>query len=393
MKFELMVALRYLKSKQKERFISIITVISVFGVAVGVAALIIVLAVMNGFDKELKEKVISANPHIIIQKEGGISDVGYATGVIEEVPGVVSSSPFVRGQAMVRYEDSVMGVLVRGIDPEGEVRTTRIASYLKKGSLDLTGKKIVIGSEYSKKFRVGVGDELSVISPQTGRAYDFKISGIFQSGMYEYDLNLVLINLKNGQMLFNTGKRVTGIGVKVDDEFRVKAIKGQIQAALGYPFWTMSWIDLNKNLFSALKLEKTVMFIIVFLIVLVACFNIASTLIMIVLEKVKDIGILKAIGATRKSVAGIFAWQGFLIGFSGTVLGLGLGVLLCYLLREYQFVKLPNDIYYIDKIPVVMKTFDTVIIAAGAFILSLATSIYPAYAASRLEPVEAIRYE
>lgn len=393
MRFELMVAFRYLKSKQKERFISIITVISVAGVAVGVAALITVLAVMSGFDKELKEKIISTKSHILVQKEEGIKDIGYVMDTVAGVDHVVSVSPFVVGQAMVRYEDDVMGVLVRGIDPESEVRTTKIASYIKRGSIDLSGNRVIVGSEYAKKLRVGIGDEISIISPQTGRAHDFEVSAVFNSGMYEYDMNLVFISLKSGQALFNMGSLVSGIGVRVDDELKVEAIKTEIQKRLGYPFWTRSWIDLNRNLFSALKLEKTTMFIILALIVLVACFNIASTLIMIVLEKIKDIGILKAIGATKKNIAAIFAWEGFLIGLSGTVLGLILGVALCYLLKEYQFVKLPSDIYYIDKIPVVIKTADTVIIGAAALILSLLATLYPACSASRFEPVEAIRYE
>jgi len=393
MKFELLIALRYLKSKQKERFISLITFISIAGVAVGVAALIVVLAVMSGFDNELKERIISASPHIVVQKEGGIADPERASGAIREVAGVVSVSPYVNGQAMLRYGEDVMGVLVRGIDPAGEIKTTKIASYIKKGSLDLSGNNIIVGSEYANKFRVDIGDRISIISPQTGRASDFTVSAVFNSGMYEYDMNLVFVNLKKGQALFGIGNLVSGIGVRVDDELKVNRIKREIQEKLGFPFWTRSWIDLNSNLFNALKLEKTAMFIILTLIVLVACFNIASTLIMIVMEKIKDIGILRAIGATRKNIMTIFTLEGFLIGLSGTAIGWGLGMVLCRLLEKYKFIKLPSDIYYIESLPVSVNLIDTVVICAAALTLSLLATLYPAYSASRFEPVEAIRYE
>jgi len=393
MKFELLIALRYLKSKQKERFISLITFISIAGVAVGVAALIVVLAVMSGFDNELKERIISTSPHIVVQKEGGIADPDRASSAIRAVAGVVSVSPYVNGQAMLRYGEDVMGVLVRGIDPAGEIETTNIASYIKKGSLDLSGNNIIVGSEYANKFRVDIGGRVSIISPQTGRASDLTVSAIFNSGMYEYDMNLVFVSLKKGQSLFGTGNLVSGIGVRVEDELKVNQIKRAIQEKLGFPFWARSWIDLNSNLFNALKLEKTAMFVILTLIVLVACFNIASTLIMIVMQKIKDIGILRAIGATRKNIMTIFTLQGFLIGLSGTAMGWGLGMALCRLLEKYKFIKLPSDIYYIESLPVSVNLLDTVVICAAALILSLLATLYPAYSASRFEPVEAIRYE
>lgn len=393
MRFELVVALRYLKSKQKERFVSLITVISIAGVAVGVAALIIVLAVMSGFDEELKEKIIGANSHIIVEKEGGISNVGAVLDVVEKVPYVISASPFVNGQAMIRHKNDVIGSLIKGVSPEREPLITNIASYVKRGAFDLSDNKVIVGSEYANKFRVDLGDKVSIISPQSGKVYDFEVGGVFSSGMYEYDLSLAFISLENSQRLFAIGRRVSGIGIRVDDEFKVPSIKRAIQQRLGYPFWTRSWMDLNKNLFKALKLEKTVMFIILTLIVLVACFNIASTLIMIVLEKIKDIGILKAIGATRKHIMTVFTLEGFLIGLFGTLLGTGMGLTLSHLLKEYQFIKLPSDIYYIDKLPVLIKPMDTIIIGAAALILSLLAALYPAYSASRFDPVEAIRYE
>jgi len=393
MKFELFVSLRYLKSKQKQRFVSLITIISVAGVALGVAALIVVLAVMNGFDNELKQKIIGTNSHIVVQKEGGIFETDYVLTTVKKIPHVVSAAPFVNGQVMIRHEDNIRGALLKGIDVDMTAPTTRLDSYITDGRLDLSDNGIIVGSEYAKKFRIILGDNISLVSPDSGKVYDFLVSGIFTSGMYEYDLNLVFINLENSQKIFNMDNAVSGINIMVDNELRVNSIKKEIQRRLPYPFWARSWVDLNKNLFAALKLEKTVMFVILTLIVLVACFNIASTLIMIVLEKTKDIGILKAIGATRKKVMAIFTFQGFFIGFLGTILGSTLGLALSYALGKYQFIKLPSDIYYIDRLPVLVEPFDTIMIGGAALALSLLAALYPAYSASRFDPVEAIRYE
>jgi len=363
------------------------------GVAVGVMALIVVLAVMSGFDNDLREKIVGTNSHIVIEKDGGIANYNQLVDEINKMPHVVASAPFVNGQALIRQKDKVTGVIFRGIDPEREKHVTNIGKYLVVGTLELDKDSVVIGRELAWRLNLSIGDEISLVSAATPKPTPFKIAGIFNSGMFDYDMNLVFTSIEGAQEFYAVEGLAGGIGVKVDDLHKADAIRDQIQEAIGFGYWARSWSDLNKNLFSALKLEKITMFIILALIVLVACFNIISTLIMMVMEKTKDIGILKSIGATNAKIRNIFMLNGFFIGFTGTALGAAGGFILCYLLKTYEFVKLPRDIYYIDKLPVNLNLADagTVIIAAIA--ISLISTLYPAWQAARMEPVEALRYE
>lgn len=394
MRFELTVSLRYLLAKRREKFISIISLISVFGVAVGVCALIVVIGVMTGFDNDLRDKIVGTNSHLVIEKDGGIRDAQAVIKDIKMIPHVVSASAFLDGQAFVKSKDEIHSVIVKGIVPEEEAKVTRVGEYLKKGVIsDLKGDGIIIGSEMAERFNLKLGDPVSLSSPIGITVKDFKVVGIFNTGMYDYDLNLAFIDLKEAQGLFDAEGMAGGIEVKIDDVYLARDLRTAIQKRLGFPFWVRTWMDLNKNLFAALKLEKLAMFVILALIVIVACFNIVSTLIMVVMEKTKDIGILKSIGATNGSIMAIFTLEGFLIGAIGTLLGVAGGLGLSYLLEKYQFIQLPRDIYYIDRFPVDVQAGDTLVIVAAALLISLLSCIYPAWQASRLNPVDALRYE
>lgn len=380
-------------AKRKEKFISLISLISVLGVAVGVMALIVVLAVMSGFDHDLQEKIIGTNAHIIIEREGGMNNFPAIIDAVMEIDDVAAASPFILGETILRYQDRVKGILFKGIDPEKEAKVTKIGEYISAGSLDFREEGVILGKELAQSLGAYLGDRISLISPVTSQVHHFIVEGIFDSGMYDYDMNLVFGSLSSAQRLFNAPNLVSSIGVKLDNIHQVSKVKRQIQKTLGFPYGVRSWMDINRSLFSALKLEKTTMFIILVLIVLVACFNIVSTSIMVVMEKTRDIGILKSIGATNRSIRKIFASYGFIIGLTGTALGTGMGFLLCYLLKTYRFIKLPADIYYIDRLPVRVEWLDALSIVLAAIVISWVATFYPAHQAAKLNPVEALRYE
>jgi len=393
MRYELLISLRYLLAKRKERLISAISLISILGVAVGVAALIVVTAVMSGFDNDLRDKIVGTNSHILVESGEGIEDTQAVMARINETKHVVASSPFINGQGMLRAKDRVISVSLRGIDPELERHVTNISKYIVEGDFILKEKGILLGRQLSERLDLSVGDVVSIISPLNTEAYDFKISGIFHSGMYEYDSSLVFLNLEDAQEFFEAPSIVSGIGVKIDNIYMAEKVKKEIQQRLGFPYWVRSWMDVNRNLFQALKLEKTVMFIILALIIVVACFNIISTLIMVVMEKTKDIGILKSIGATSKSIMAIFTLQGLIIGITGTAVGVLGGLGLSFLLKAYPIIKLPSDIYYIDRLPVDVQWNDSITIILASISISLVSTLYPSWQASRLNPIEALRYE
>ena len=418
MKYEWFIGLRYLKAKRKQTFISIITVISIAGVLVGVMALIVVLAVMSGFEKTLKEKILGTQAHLHLLKatQEGLDQYQEVTRRVEETKGVASAAPFIISQVMLSSESNVFGVVLKGIDPDRVGRVTELANNLKAGRLeDLKGGKegdppgIILGVELAKHLSVSLNDSIQVISPlgtvtpmgMMPKMKRFRVKGIFYSGMYEFDNTMAYVSLESAQKFFSMGDRVTGIEIKTNDMYKVKEIGREIRRKLGFPFWTKDWMEMNRNLFSALRLEKIAMFIILVLIVLVAAFNIISTLIMVVMEKNKDIAILKSMGASSRSILKIFTIEGGVIGVVGTILGTILGLVAAFNLEKitdfveslFGFKILSSDVYYIDKLPSQVNPFDVTMIVMTAILISLLATLYPSWRASRLDPAEALRYE
>jgi lipoprotein-releasing system permease protein len=408
--FESFVALRLLRGvKRQKGFLSLSTFISVAGVAVGVMALIVVIGVMTGFDLDLKKKILSVNAHIIVLKHGAsLTDQQQVATKIKQIPGIVSVEPFIYTQVMYSAPGNVSGGVIRGLALETIRRGGPRALEVVAGKFaDLVAggpgepPRIAIGNELSRNFNLKVGDYLNIISPlgtltpmgRMPRMKAFRVTAVFHSGMYEFDSSLVYTSIPALQEFLGLGHRVTGLEVEVKDIYAAEQIAARIQQKLGPPFYTRNWMQMNRSLFSALKLEKIAMFIILTLIILVAAFGIASTLFMMVMKKTRDIAILKSMGATRQSIMRIFVINGLVIGGLGTMLGLGLGLGLCAILKEYQFIKLPRDVYYISTLPVTVQVPDVLAIVAAAMAISFLATLYPSWQAARLDPVEAIRYE
>jgi len=412
--YEFFIGLRYLKGKRRNRSISLNTFISIGGVTLGVAALIATLAVMTGFKEDLRDKILGTNSHIVISDRTRETMTDYRAVLerVKQIPHVVAATPFIYNQVLLTAGGSVSGVVLRGIDPALEPTVTDIRKNMVQGSLSDIAKPagktpdgrpvppgIIIGKELAARLGTFLGDSINVVSP-TGtpgplgiipKIRKFEVVGIFDSGMYEYDSSLAYIAIGTAQDFFNLGDAVTGVEVKVDDIFRADRIARSIEDALGFPYWARDWMQLNRNLFSALQLEKMMMFVILILIILVASFNIVGTLTMIVVEKSREIAILKAMGATRREVMRIFMVDGLVIGGVGTAIGIPLGYFVCYLL--HAFYTLPSDIYYISRLPVTIRALDVTLVSLSAVTISFVATLYPSWQAARLNPSEALRYE
>jgi lipoprotein-releasing system permease protein len=418
MAYELFIGLRYLKAKRKQTFISVITLISILGIMVGVTALIIVLSVMTGFEETLKEKILGLNAHVVVLGFGrSLSDHAHVAEEVRRVEGVTGASPFTYNQAMISARSGATGAVVRGLDLETMGSVTVLPERIVEGSLeglkatfgDTELPGIVIGSELSKTIGASTGDTVSLISPlgtmtpagPVPRMASFRVAGIFEFGMYEYDSSMAFVSLDNAQRFFRLGDLVSGVEVKITDIYDAERVSGDIMQRLKGDYWTRTWMEMNKNLFSALKLEKAAMLIILMLIVLVAALNIISTLIMVVMEKHKDIAILKSLGATSASIMKIFMIEGVIIGFTGTLLGTVVGVAAAINLERivamiegaFNFKLLPPSIYYIDKMPSKVEPTTVLLIVAISLGISFLATLYPSWQASRLNPVEGLRYE
>jgi len=411
MNFEFFISIRYLLAKRRQTFVSLITFISIAGVGVGVTALIVVLAVMNGFHDDLRGRILGITSHVNITSFAGmISNYREVMGEVEKEKGVLGSTPFIYAPVMMTSGRSA-GAVLRGIDPLSASKVLKLQENLTKGNLaDLVQPSneaspsypgIILGIELANNLGTRVGEYLTIISPsgrltpmgQAPRSRLFQVVGIIQSGMYEYDNTLAYVDLPVAQQFLGIGDSVSGIEVRVDDIYKAGEIAEALKKRLGPPFYLSDWIKMNSSFFSALKLEKVVMFVILTLIILVAAFNIVSSLTMLVMEKGRDIAILKAMGATTASIRKIFVLEGFLIGICGTGLGILGGFTLCSLLKRYKFIELPRDVYHISTLPVKMETFDLAVIAFAAICISLLATLYPSRKAAGLDPAEALRYE
>jgi lipoprotein-releasing system permease protein len=406
---EYFIGLKYLLAKRKQTFISIITAISISGVAVGVMALIIVLAVMNGFEREVKDRILGATAHVhVTSLEGSVADPFALAKRVDAMDGVIAASPYLFSQVMISSGTASTGAILRGVDIPTVGKVTRLPRDIRKGRLEDLAKKtasglpgIILGKELAANLGVSPGDLVEILVPGgnitpmgafPGIAR-FRVAGLSESGMYEYDSSFTYVSLEEAGRLMGMEGRATGVEVKVDDIYQAGRIATRIREELGYPYWAKDWMQSNRNLFSALKLEKVVMFIILVLIVMVAAFNIISTLIMVVMDKTRDIAVLMTLGATRKMVRKIFALEGLLIGLAGTVAGTILGTLLCYLLRRYEFIRLPSDVYYISTLPVDLSPEILILVGASSILICFLATLYPSRQASLIDPAEAIRYE
>jgi lipoprotein-releasing system permease protein len=399
MKYESWISYRYLMAK-KDRFLSMINFVAVAGIAIGVMALIVVIGVMTGFDRDLRDKIIGTNAHIMVERETGLKNYPEVLAKLRQVKGIKAQSPYIHGNVFLESNQRAMSLVLRGVEPSQEANITKINDYLSSGKINtLQPNEVVIGSQLAAYYGYRTGDEITIIAPASGVAgqgwrYSLKVAGIFTSGMYDYDMNLILVHITKAQEIFSfEPNMVSGIGVKLDDVYAAPKIKEKIYELLGYSYLVRTWIENNNNFFAALRLEKFAMFVILTLIVLVASFNIISTLIVTVTSKVKDIGILKSIGVPKSSIRRIFTLQGISIGVMGTFWGVLGGATLSILLKKYQFIKLPQDIYYIDHLPVLLQLSDILAIVGAALVISYLATIYPSGKAANLEPVEALRYE
>jgi len=409
--YEFFIARRYFKARRKRGFINLITYITILGVTIGVAALIIVLSVMNGFEQEVRSRIIGFDGHIRLRTFHfkGMANADSVMLKISDIPHITGMSPYVDEKAIIRSGDGSDGIMIRGVDEKSFGKVSEIPKNIVYGEMNLgisetsEGQKlpgIVIGRWVADKLMVDVGDRIILISLkgigsmfQTPPIKQFVVTGFFETGMYEFDNTFAYVSIKSAQQLFMMPGKVSGIEIKLDDLYRADKVVKLIEDRLGFPYYPQTWFEMRKTLFSWMQLEKYAAFLILCLIILVAAFNIISTLIMVVMEKTREIGILKSMGSSSKSITRIFLYQGMIVGMFGTFTGSLIGYLVCWAQQKYQFLHLPGDVYIISVLPVKIQATDFMAIGVAAILICLAAALYPARKASKLVPVDAIRYE
>jgi lipoprotein-releasing system permease protein len=426
--FSFFLALRYLTPKRT--FVSIITLISTLGVMLGVTVLILVIAVMTGFDRELRQKVVDWDAHILVGSEDVLRNWRDLTVKIRNTPGVVGTAPYVQGPVIVEFQQQRLAPVIRGIDPVEEEKVVPLKRFIKRGALDLEGESAVLGVELARRLRVDVGDKITIYSPgNLGQILDgikelektkgegerqaidklrevvlpkeLTVTGIFETGHYVHDSEFLLVPLYIGQELYNLGDALHGITVKTVDPYAADGVKREIEKFLQPPEYAQTWIDMNSQFFEAVRLERTVMFFLLFFIVVVAAFGIMNTLITVTVQKTRDIGIMKAIGANIWQIVWVFLGQGVVVGIFGTLTGLGMGMTLIRYRNEFSrwlastlhIEIFPRQVYQFSEIPAEVVPRDVAIICISAFVICWIFALIPAYRAARLDPVKALRYE
>ena len=408
MKISNYIAFRYLKPKRSNTILSFVSSFSIIGILLGVATLIVVINVMMGFEDNLKNKILGVNAHIIVNRIDGepLEHWELFEKLLGKVDGVVGVAPYLINQVLLTSKTNVSGVVVKGIIPEKEINVTSVKKFLKYGYLaanypDGSAPDVLLGKELANQLGVVTGDEVVMISPFgkkgplgfTPRMKHFNVSGIFDAGMYDYNSTFALISLNTAQEFFQTGDIVGGFSIKVIDFDKANIIASKIQTQLGFPYFARDWLSMNKSLFSALKLEKIAMFVILTLIIVVASFNVLSLITMTVKDKKRDIAILRAMGMSENTVKKIFIKQGLMIGIFGTVIGNVLAYVICFILKNYKIISLPEDIYFLDSIPIKITPDVFILVTIAAILITLLSCIYPSIQATREDPVEALRNE
>lgn len=408
MSFELFIALRYLLARRKQAFISLISLISTLGVAVGVMALIIALALMTGLQQELRSRIVGSTAHIYVFKiGGGFTDPAAEVARLEQQPGVAGAAPVLLGKGILKSADGSSFITLKGIDPAMEARVTEVSRSMKSGSLDALAPRgdeaaagIVIGQDLARSLRVSVGDQVELLTPEGtltpfgmapgSRVLD--VAGIYQLGLYEFDAAYGFIGMDTAMRILRRDSP-DYIELRADDMFEAPAVARRIEEALGPYYQLQDWSEMNSSLFSALWLEKMAISITIGLIVMVAALNIIASLILLVMEKSRDIAILKTMGCSKQRIRTIFMLQGLVIGVIGTGVGAVLGLAVCFVADRYRLIQIPIDVYQISYVPFTVEWSDFLSVVAASIVICFLATIYPSRQASRLDPAQALRYQ
>ncbi len=406
MRYIFFIAFKHLFGRRKTIFGYITTAIAVGGIFIGVAALIIVLSVMNGFQTDVKERIIDVNAHIVLLKyfnePFSADEVQSAVDTLKSIDGVLSASPFIYSKGLIKNGNYADAVIIRGYATGDSTERYVLGKHLKFGKLPEAPNEVLLGIDLAEEIRAHTGDTLLIATPFGStetiallmpKMTDFVVSGLFDAGMYQYNSELIYIPIETASAIFGMEGGVSGVEMRIKDIYKAPELSEKIEQKLGYPFRTNNWIELNGSLFAALALEKKLMFLLLLLVIIVAAFNIITTLIMIVMEKTTEIGVLKTLGLTDSAIMRVFLVQGFFINMIGTIAGIAAGLVACYFLGKYQFINIPGNVYLLDKLPVQVNITDILLVIGVSLVLSLLATLYPALKAARMNPVEAIKYE